>query len=692
MRGHCLLRGALLPCALLTSCSLFAGDPVAPPPAQSWGTFHALSDSETPTDFVASGSQVWVGTSRGLLRYDAGAEEPGRLRTTDGLPADEILALGANAREIWAATPAGLVMLRGGEVVPHISDYPFVGRIRSLAVEQDGRLWVGGSAGVARFSGTEWTKWTDRYDVTQIVPTDDDGTWIATQGNGIARLKDNILYEHGVSGGLPAAFIRNVVPRPRGEAVVLAQGSDGTSVGYWHGGRWYTYTLKGDEKLVALLEVDGQPTLLTPSRMLTLVFDGSVADDAMHLAPTSVGPDAEPRQFRVSPAQPSGEPGPMPEANRFPAPMRPIPQAAEAPSGAPEIGFTAKPLAVGAPVVAARGAGEGILLGTVGLGVIRLESDQQTNYRTRDLVLVDRAFTVATDAQGFSYVLTRDGRAAQFDGERLAIVDVTDDPTMKVVAFATGGHGPQMNAFALAHAPGTTWWRIFRREGDHWTLHVDRELQSADGVEDVTFFGIDPEGDFWLGLKVKLANRILERGVAVMSPNRPEVVYHHSTATAEVDGTGAKKIPDTLSSVAFEPEGGVWFASLDGAVRVSAEEVVVYGEERGLQGGVVGAVDILPGGIPIVATHGGVGRFADGRWQFERDRRVVDLHPICLAIDGNARVWIGSNHGVLVGDEGNWSGVRQADGLLSEEVTAIKVDGANRIWFVTSEGISLLTQ
>ncbi|MCI0635595.1 MAG: hypothetical protein L0206_17020, partial [Actinobacteria bacterium] len=320
---------------LLGACSLFQSDPEEAPARQSFGTFLALSDSETATDYSMTKTAVWVGTTQGLLRYDEGVEAPVRLHTTDGLPGEDITAVGANDDTVWAATPGGLVKIGGGQVEPHISDVPFIGRIRAITVHADGRLWVGGTQGLVRYTGGEWSKWNDRYDVLQAVEAES-GLWLATAQNGVAQLKGSTLYEHTVTGGFPAPFARNVIPIGDKDALALAQGIDGSSLAYLHDDRWYTYTLQTDEKLIALVDIDGDPTLVTPTRLLKVVFEVRGIDESSRFILAGVGPErAEPRQYRVSPVPGTASPPPAREVEAPPAPRAPMPPPDESPGDGP---------------------------------------------------------------------------------------------------------------------------------------------------------------------------------------------------------------------------------------------------------------------------------------------------------------------------------------------------------------------
>ncbi|MBI2893090.1 MAG: hypothetical protein HYY06_06025 [Deltaproteobacteria bacterium] len=784
------MRAAFLfPTAMLAGCSLFGSQPQAPAPPPSIGTFHLLSDVDVIQDIATTSTDLWVATSRGIVRHPLSGGDPVRIGEAEGLPSPDVVAIAANDTAAWAATPAGLVKI-GANGVERLPDTPAVGTPTALAIGDDGAIWVGGTAGLGRGDGTTWQKYTDRYHVTSIA-TEAGGIWLGTKQSGAVRLSNGVFFEHTISIGLPANFVRSVVSLGSGQAFALCQTASGSSLGWFDGTRWYSYTVPVEQPLLGLTVLDAKPVVYTTNRLYRIAR--TEEDEGTQLIPIANPGEGNARQFRARPeavqpgssasATPAAPPEPpaveapparpaagpatpargaapagglrslapdgqatqgaagrAPAAGQTPvpagrapaagraapvgpaAPAEAAPEAADyaaglvpseiaappaAPAAAETLAPAVRPLAPAegqefeaprwlvtdegssplAKIMLVRARGSAVYVATLGLGVSRFEGRRETPYRTRDLVVTDRPFSIGSDPSGQSWILTRAHEAARFDGERIERVIVDPDPAIKMMAF-TSGPGA---VFALGHAANTDWWRCYRSEGGAFRLVVERQLQAETGVTDVSFFAVDSGGRFWLGIKARMqSGAIVERGAAVIDANSPSVVYHHSRANPATDGQGAMRIPDSVSAIAFAQNGEIWLAGLDGAARIAGGEITRFGESQGLEGELVGDLDVAPGGVPYIATPEGIGHFEGTRWGFERNSVVTQFHPIALAIDGQGHVWAGGSRGALYGNGQTWRRIGRGDGLLSEQLTDIRVDGSNRVWFVTGDGLTVL--
>ena len=129
---------------------------------------HPQLASDDIWSMASQGDAIWLGTfGGGITRVDA----RGQLRTwrkaRDGLPSDTVLALAVDAQGVlWAGTTAGLARLDGDRFVR----VPLPGEegaqlIYSLAVQADG-LWVGGAQGVWQHIGNGWVQpaWSPMFE------------------------------------------------------------------------------------------------------------------------------------------------------------------------------------------------------------------------------------------------------------------------------------------------------------------------------------------------------------------------------------------------------------------------------------------------------------------------------------------------------------------------------------------------
>ncbi len=117
------------------------------------GNPRALGSGVVSSLAQARDGTVWVGTGDGLHRFDAATEDFERLGVDDGLPDVYVRRLlVGQGDDLWIGTDAGLA--RRAAASARIAPVPSVdassGRsdVNALVQSADGRLWVGGSAGL----------------------------------------------------------------------------------------------------------------------------------------------------------------------------------------------------------------------------------------------------------------------------------------------------------------------------------------------------------------------------------------------------------------------------------------------------------------------------------------------------------------------------------------------------------------
>ena len=146
------------------------------------------------------GGGLWLGTTRGLLRYEKGVAT--FYTDADGLAGNDVRVLveGRNG-DLWIAGYGGLTLRRGGcftrwttkEGLPSAT-------IRSVYPDPDGVVWIGTyDGGLARFEGGRFTQYTTRsglYDngVFQILEDDRHRLWMSCN-RGIYRVSKPELNE-----------------------------------------------------------------------------------------------------------------------------------------------------------------------------------------------------------------------------------------------------------------------------------------------------------------------------------------------------------------------------------------------------------------------------------------------------------------------------------------------------------------
>ncbi len=184
-----------------------------------------------PDDFItclltSPDGAVWVGTLKGLARRKDG--EVTVFGTTDGLPSDTVTALHLDRDgTVWIGTDAGLAAYSGGSIVDHSLGRPLLaGPVAAIAGSGSDELWLGmwqatQAYGLRRYSRDAVTSFTTKdglpSDAVTSLRLDDQGVlWVGTLA-GLARLQRGRFesYYSDVTGGggqgsLERVSLRNV--------------------------------------------------------------------------------------------------------------------------------------------------------------------------------------------------------------------------------------------------------------------------------------------------------------------------------------------------------------------------------------------------------------------------------------------------------------------------------------------------
>ena len=249
---------------------------------------------------AAGESDLWVGTSFGLARFD-GTSWTAYLSSNSGLPYDEITALavdgqnhlwagtyrlgvtsqgalakfdGANwtvysttnsglpdiyvndigvdgSDNIWIATPNGLAKFDGlSWNVYNISNSPLPNdAVNAITIDPANNKWLGTASGLARFNDTDWTVYSNSemglpdniYSSIKSVAIDlNDEMWIGTSGSGLVRF-DGVswtVYTNSNSG-LPDTWIPSIVVDGFGNKWIAT----GDGAAKFDGANWTAFTM-----------------------------------------------------------------------------------------------------------------------------------------------------------------------------------------------------------------------------------------------------------------------------------------------------------------------------------------------------------------------------------------------------------------------------------------------------------------
>ena len=235
---------------------------------------------------------------------------------------------------------------------------------------------------------------------------------------------------------------------------------------------------------------------------------------------------------------------------------------------------------------------------------------------------------------------------------------------------------------------------------DNATWHAYTE-ENGLAFNSVTSIAVDAHGNAWVGTD--------GRGVSVLWAD----TGRWETFTV-ADGLGS----DSVWAILIDPEGNKWFGtgylgepgggvsklSADGATWESYTTPKFYGLGEGLAANWVLVIASDAEGNTWFGTHnGGVSVLsADGKhWTTHNPENsgLVQLVVEAIAIDRQGNKWF-ATVGFKDGDpipggisvlwaDGTWSTLTTADGLVSDWVKDIAIDGEGNVWFATVEGVGV---
>ncbi|MBI2838308.1 MAG: protein kinase [Acidobacteria bacterium] len=172
-----------------------------------------LPDNSVASLCEARDGKLWIGTNLGL----GCRESNGRfLSYTDknGLPRQPVRPILEDREgDLWVGTRGGgLSRLANGRFTTYTTkDGLPSDEIWALLLEKDGSLLIGTSDGIARLQDGRFTVLNDTGSVMSLSEDHDGCVWIATDGDGLGRLKDGKLTNYTTEVGLPGDTLAQVL-------------------------------------------------------------------------------------------------------------------------------------------------------------------------------------------------------------------------------------------------------------------------------------------------------------------------------------------------------------------------------------------------------------------------------------------------------------------------------------------------
>ena len=165
---------------------------------------------------------LWIGHADGAVIYRDGTfrEAFGR-DVTNGRRVWSFAQAPDGA--VWAATEGGLVHWKDGvKNVFRIADGLPVDRVRSVAFDRDGTLWIGSTGGgLVSFDGNRFTTLTPdsgfpHLAVRHVLADPAGGVWAATAGGGLAHVHRGTIRTYTTTDGLPTDQLTYLTRDTRG--------------------------------------------------------------------------------------------------------------------------------------------------------------------------------------------------------------------------------------------------------------------------------------------------------------------------------------------------------------------------------------------------------------------------------------------------------------------------------------------
>ena len=191
----------------------------------------------------------------------------------------------------------------------------------------------------------------------------------------------------------------------------------------------------------------------------------------------------------------------------------------------------------------------------------------------------------------------------------------------------------------------------------------------------VECIAVDINGDIWIGTPTGLQKKTGNTWITYTTNNYPGMAN------------------DNIKVVTACSNGDIWIGTDYGASKFDGSIWTTYTTSNGLNNNQVKSIDEDPNnsGDIWIGTMTGVSHYHGNIWY---NWGSPDLHwsgVNATAFDTNGDIWFGSPLGGITHYDGvNFTNYDTSDGLLSQNVTDLIIDGQDNKWIGTGGGISIL--
>ncbi len=256
----------------------------------------------------------------------------------------------------------------------------------------------------------------------------------------------------------------------------------------------------------------------------------------------------------------------------------------------------------------------------------------------------------------------------------------------------------------------------FVKKGDSF-----HRFTMKDGLPDATVFCIVEDADqvIWLGTRKGLVRVVADEVSSFSTAGANSLPGTYSVRSAIMDregnlwfgteGFGVFKVTRSLfmvfgltqglssnltKSFLEDDRGRIWISTYDQGINVLEGEniVEIYRKSDGLAGEDIGySYRAQNGDFWFTSYTQGVSHFHRGRFEAYTVEEGLPINrTFCIGEDGQNRIWIGTDFGIAIWEDGEIVHHFTVDsGLIDNTIYAIKKDNKGAIWIGTPNGVSI---
>ena len=311
---------------------------------------------------------------------------------------------------------------------------------------------------------------------------------------------------------------------------------------------------------------------------------------------------------------------------------------------------------------------EGFLwFGTGGGGVSRYDGRVSTAFSSEEGWAHHEVRSVLQDREGCLWFGTSGGGASRYDGETLTAFTVWD------------GLGDDLVRSIFQDREGCLWFGTSGGGVSRYDGEILATFTTQDGLLSNSIFSIfqDRDGYLWFGTQGGGISR-----------------YDGKTFASYTTENGLAH-DDDVRCIFQDREGILWFGTYGrGVSRYDGESFTTLTEEDGLAGNKVRSIfQDREGGLWFGTTGGGVSRY-DGRKfaTFTADDGLAHNVVSSISEDREGHLWFGTFGGASRYDGRVFQRLTRYDGLPSDTVWSVCQDRDGDIWLGTSSGVTRFRQ